>query len=428
MLYAILAVLLLLMASAFTSGTETAMTAASRARIHRLASEGKHRARLAKRLLARKETLIGSLLLGNNLFNVLATTLAADVLIKLGGEAGIIYATLIMTVLVVVFAEVLPKTYAIRNPERSALGAAPVANLLVLVLAPVTKLVQWLINGAFRLVGVRAQPDLWSSATEALRGTIEMHAEQGTMEKQERDMLGGILDLADVEVREIMTHRRTMETIDSAQPVARILEQVVASPYSRFPVWRDQPEQIVGVLHVKDLLSAVQKHGAELKGLRLDEICQRPWFIPDTTPLKRQLVAFRQRRQHLALVVDEYGDLEGLVTLEDVIEEIVGEIADEKDIEPEGIQPQSDGSYLVSGWITVRDLNRAFDWKLPDEEASTIAGLVIHEAQCIPEVGQSFAFHGFRFVVLRRQRNQIVLLKVIPPRAETATVQAETDA
>ncbi len=428
MLYAILAVLLLMMASAFTSGTETAMTAASRARIHRLAAEGNHRARLAKRLLARKETLIGSLLLGNNLFNVLATALAADVLIKLGGEAGIIYATLIMTVLVVVFAEVLPKTYAIRNPERSALTAAPVANLLVLMLAPVTKLVQWLINGAFRLVGVRAQPDLWSSATEALRGAIEMHAEQGTMEKQERDMLGGILDLADVEVREIMTHRRNMETIDSAQPIAQILEQVVASPYSRFPVWRDQPEQIIGVLHAKDLLGAVQKHGVELKGLGLGELCQRPWFIPDTTPLKRQLFAFRQRRQHLALVVDEYGDLEGLVTLEDVIEEIVGEIADEKDIEPEGIQPQADGSYLVSGWITVRDLNRAFDWKLPDEEASTIAGLVIHEAQRIPEVGQSFAFHGFRFVVLRRQRNQIVLLKVIPARDEPAADAAFSDA
>jgi Mg2+/Co2+ transporter CorB len=242
-----------------------------------------------------------------------------------------------------------------------------------------------------------------------------MHTEQGTMTKQDRDMLGGILDLSDVEVREIMTHRRTMETIDADQPLETILEQVVVSPYSRFPVWRGEPESIVGVLHAKDLLTAVKEHGAKLEGQKLADLYQRPWFIPDTTPLKRQLIAFRQRRQHLALVVDEYGDLEGLVTLEDIIEEIVGEIADEKDVEPEGILPQADGSYLVSGWITVRDLNRAFDWKLPDEEASTIAGLVIHEAQRIPEVGQNFAFHGFRFVVLRRQRNQIVLLKVIPP-------------
>jgi Mg2+/Co2+ transporter CorB len=185
-------------------------------------------------------------------------------------------------------------------------------------------------------------------------------------------------------------------------------------------VWRDDPDSIVGVLHVKDLLIAVHRHGRKLEGVDIAALCTEPWFIPDTTPLRKQLVAFRQRHQHLALVVDEYGDLEGLVTLEDVIEEIVGEIADEKDIETSGIEPQSDGSILVAGWVTVRDLNRHFDWQLPDEEAATIAGLVIHEAQRIPEVGQSFAFHGFRFEVLRRQRNQIALLKVVPrPAAAT---------
>ncbi len=428
MLYATLAVLLLLMASAFTSGTETAMTGAAPARIHQLAGEGSRGARLAKRLLEQKEKLIGSLLLGNNLFNVLATALAADILIKLAGDAGIAYATLIMTALVVIFAEVLPKTYAIRNPERMALAVAPLANALVLVLSPVTQAVQWMINGAFRLIGVRTQSDLYSSSFEALRGTIDMHAEQGTMTKQDRDMLGGILDLADVDVRAVMTHRRTMETIDAAMPLGQILEQVVASPYSRFPVWRGEAESIIGVLHAKDLLNALQKHGADLETLKVDDLCQRPWFVPDTTPLKRQLIAFRQRRQHLALVVDEYGDLEGLVTLEDIIEEIVGEIADETDVEQEGILPQTDGSYLVSGWITMRDLNRAFGWKLPDEEAATIAGLVIHEAQRIPEVGQSFAFHGFRFVVLRRQRNQIVLLKVTPPGDDTEADSGRAEA
>ena len=415
MLFATLSVLLLLMASAFTSGTETAMTGASKARIHQLAGEGSRGARLAKRLLEQKERLIGSLLLGNNLFNVLATAIAADVLIKLFGDAGIAYATLIMTALVVVFAEVLPKTYAIRHPERMALTVSPLANLLVFVLSPVTQLVQWMINGAFRLVGVRAQNDLYSSSFEALRGTIDLHAEQGTMTKQDRDMLGGILDLDEVEVRAVMTHRGTMETIDAEQTMTQILQQVVSSPYSRFPVWRGEPESIIGVLHAKDLLNAVEKHGAGLDELKVENLFQRPWFVPDTTPLKRQLVAFRQKRQHLALVVDEYGDLEGLVTLEDIIEEIVGEITDETDIEQEGILPQSDGSYLVSGWITVRDLNRALGWKLPDEEAATIAGLVIHEAQRIPEVSQSFAFHRFRFVVLRRQKNQILLLKVVPP-------------
>ena len=415
MWYETVAIAALLLASALTSGTETAMTGASRARIHHLVGEGDRRAELVRRLLEQKERLIGALLLGNNLFNVLATALAADLLIRLAGEAGIAYATLIMTALVVIFAEVLPKTYAIRNPERMALLIAPVARVMVLVLTPFTRFVQWVVNLVLGLFGVPAQADPLSSSVEALRGTIALHAEEGGVEKHERDMLGGILDLADVEVVEIMTHRRNMETIDADSPPDQILEQVVASPYSRFPVWRGDPDTIIGVLHAKDVLAAVHKHGARLQGVDLAALCSPPWFIPDTTPLRKQLVAFRQQRQHLALVVDEYGDLEGLVTLEDIIEEIVGEIADERDVETEGIDPQPDGSVLVSGWVTVRDLNRHFDWRLPDEEAATAAGLVIYEAQRIPEVGQSFAFHGFRFEVLRRQRNQIVLLKVIPP-------------
>jgi Mg2+/Co2+ transporter CorB len=420
MWYETAAIAALLLASALTSGTETAMTGASRARIHHLAGEGDRRAELVRRLLEQKERLIGALLLGNNLFNVLATALAADLLIRLAGEAGIAYATLIMTALVVIFAEVLPKTYAIRNPERMALLIAPVARVMVLVLTPFTRFVQWVVNLVLGLFGVPAQADPLSSSVEALRGTIALHAEEGGVEKHERDMLGGILDLADVEVVEIMTHRRNMETIDADSPPDQILEQVVASPYSRFPVWRGDPDTIIGVLHAKDVLAAVHKHGARLQGVDLAALCSPPWFIPDTTPLRKQLVAFRQQRQHLALVVDEYGDLEGLVTLEDIIEEIVGEIEDEKDVETAGIEPQADGSVLVSGWVTVRDLNRHFDWKLPDEEAATVAGLVIHQAQRIPEVGQSFAFHGFRFEVLRRQRNQILLLKVIPPAVEAA--------
>jgi Mg2+/Co2+ transporter CorB len=415
MLYALAAVLLLLVCSALTSGTETAMTGASRARVFHMASEGDRRAILVKRLLEQREALIGSLLLANNLFNVLATAIAADILIRLAGEAGIAWATLIMTALLVIFAEVMPKTYAIRNPEGMALRIAPVANVLVLVLSPVTRFVQWVVNRTLNLFGVQAQVDPLSSALEALRGTIALHHEEGGVAKQERDMLGGILDLADVQVAEIMTHRKTMVTIDAGTPPAEILEQVVASPHTRFPVWRDDPDSIVGILHVKDLLTAVHERGRALEGLDIVSLCSPPWFIPDTTPLRKQLVAFRQQRQHLALVVDEYGDLEGLVTLEDIIEEIVGEITDEKDVETVGMEPQPDGSVLVNGWVTVRDLNRHFDWRLPDEEAATVAGLVIHEARRIPEVGQSFAFYGFRFDIMRRQRNQIVLLKVTPP-------------
>jgi magnesium and cobalt exporter, CNNM family len=413
-----IAVGLLLVASAFTSGTETAMTGASRARIHRLAAAGDRRALLVRRLLEHKESLIGSLLLGNNLFNVLATALAADILIELFGEVGVAYATLLMTTLLVIFAEVMPKTYAIRHPERMARFIAPAAYLLVRLLTPGTRVVQWVVDRTLGLFGMTAQPEPLSSAVDALRGTIELHAEEGTVPKQERDMLGGILDLAEVEVRAIMTHRKAMETIDADRPPAEILHQVVTSAFSRFPVWRGDPDRIIGVLHAKDLLGALRERGRAIAGLDLEDLCSPPWFVPDTTPLRQQLIAFRRRRQHLALVVDEYGDLEGLVTLEDVIEEIVGEIADEKDVENSGIEVQSDGTVLVSGWVTLRDLNRRLDWRLPDDAAATAAGLVLRAAQRIPEVGQSFAIDGFRFEVLRRQRNQLLLLRIAPPARE----------
>jgi Mg2+/Co2+ transporter CorB len=419
-LYLTLAVLPLLLLSALTSGTETAMTAASRARFHRLAAEGDRRAAMVVGLLDRKEGLIGALLLGNNLFNVLATALAADVLITLLGDAGIAYATLIMTALLVIFAEVLPKTYAIRNPDRMARAVAPAARALVWIFAPITHGIQVLIDRALGLFGVSAHPDPLSSSLEALRGTIELHARDGLVQKQERDMLGGVLDLAEVEVRDVMTHRKQIQAIDADLPAQQILDQVAASPYSRILMWRGDPDSIIGVLHRIDLLQALRAGGPDLSGADLVALSRPPWFIPETTSLRKQLLAFRQQHQHLALVVDEYGALGGLVTLEDILEEIVGEITDEKDVETVGIEPQSDGSVLVSGWVTVRDLNRRFGWRLPDDAAATVAGLLIHEAQTIPEVGQSFSFFGFRFEVLRRQQAQIVQLGIIPPADETA--------
>ncbi len=424
MLYASLAVLFLLMASAFTSGTETAMTAATPARIHHLANSGNRRAKLAKGLLEHKESLIGSLLLGNNLFNVLATALAADLMIKLAGDAGIAYATLIMTVLVVIFAEVLPKTYAIRNPERMALAISPLANILVLVLSPVTKLVQFLINGAFRLFGVSTRPDLYSSPFDVVRGTIDMHAEQGTMTKQDRDMLGGILDLSDVEVREIMTHRRTMETIDADQPLQQILEQVVASPYSRFPIWRGEPESIIGVLHAKDLLTAVQEHGRHARRPKarrsLSASLVHSRHHPAQAPAHRLSSAppasgagggrIRRPRRPGDAGRHHRGDRR-------------------RNRRRKGRRARrhpAPGRWFLSGQRL--DHGARPEPRLRLETAGrrspTIAGLVIHEAQRIPEVGQNFAFHGFRFVVLRRQRNQIVLLKVIPPGPEQTADKA----
>ena len=422
MLISIAAIVLLLMASAFASGTETAMTGVSRARIHALAAEGDRRGVLLRSLLERKERLIGSLLLGNNAVNILATALAADVLIRLFGDAGVAWATLIMTLAIVIFGEVLPKTYAIRHSETMALSVAPVVRALVWLMTPATWTVQHLVNGVLRLFRVPVSGGFGLSL-EALRGTIALHAEEGGVPKQELQMLGGILDLAEVEVGQIMTHRKNMATIDADMPPQQIVAFVTASPYTRFPVWRGDPDTIVGILHAKDLLTAVSRREEGLEELDVVALTSPPWFIPDTTPLRQQLLAFRQKRLHLALVVDEYGALMGLVTLEDILEEIVGEIADESDIVQPGIEVQPDGSVLIEGHVSVRDVNRHLDWRLPAEEAATIAGLVIHEAQRIPEVGQSFAFHGFRFEVLKRQRHQLTLLRVTPMAAEREEAQ-----
>ncbi|MCH7943900.1 MAG: HlyC/CorC family transporter [Proteobacteria bacterium] len=414
-------IFLLLVLSAFFSGSETALTSVSRPRLHHLERRGNRRAGLVNRLIGDRERLIGAILLGNNAVNIFASALATSVLIGLFGEAGIAYATIGMTLLVLIFAEVLPKTYALRHADRVALAVAPIMRLMVIVLSPITRTIQAVVRVTLRLLGAAASADDHGlSAEQELRGAIELHTRKGAMVKQERDMLGSILDLEDVEVSEIMVHRKGMTVIDAEEPPSRIIERVIASPYTRIPLWRGDPDNIIGVLHSKDLLTLVHGHDGPIDKLDLAATALAPWFIPDSTTLLRQLQAFRHRRAHFALVVDEYGALMGLVTLEDILEEIVGDIADEHDIAFTGVRINADGSYTVRGTVTVRDLNREFEWDLPDEAASTIAGLVIHEAQRIPEMGQSFAFYGFKFEVLTRQRNQITSLRLTPPAAESA--------
>lgn len=419
LLVSLFVIALLLVVSAFFSGSETALTAASKPRLHHLERRGNARARLVNRLIERKERLIGAILLGNNAVNIFASALATSVLIGLFGEAGIAYATVGMTLLILIFAEVLPKTYALRNADRVALAVAPLLRVIVVVLSPVTVAVQAIVRVTLRLFGVEAgEGDLDVLAQQELRGAIELHAHDGAMVKQERDMLGSILDLEDVEVGEIMVHRNSMTTIDADEPSSRIVDQAIASPYTRIPLWRGEADNIIGILHAKDLLRAVRAHRGDLDELDVSSAMSEPWFVPDTTSLLRQLQAFRRRRAHFALVVDEYGALMGMVTLEDILEEIVGDIADEHDIVFTGVRANPDASFTVRGTVTIRDLNREFEWDLPDEEAATIAGLIIHEAQQIPEVGQSFAFYGFKFDVLARQRNQITSIRVTAPPGE----------
>ncbi len=416
LVFHVLAIAALLVLSGFFSGSETALTAASPARIHHLMRRGNKRARIVEDLMTRKARLIGAILLGNNVVNILASALATSVLIGLAGEAGVVYATVIMTVLVLIFAEVLPKTYAISHADRAALAVAPAVNRVVAVLSPLSRGVELVVSLMLRLFGAdKGKRESRVSVTEELRGVIELSGKEGDIVKHERDMLGSILDLADVEVSEIMVHRKNMEMIDLDQPPSTVVELVVASPHSRIPLWRSEPENIVGVLHVKDLLRAVRAHAGDIDRLNVAALASTPWFVPETTTLRIQLNAFLRRHAHFAVVVDEYGAIMGLVTLEDILEEIVGEISDEFDVPVTGVRREPDGTYVVKGTVTIRDLNRQFDWRLPDEEASTIAGLVIHEAQVIPEAGQIFTFHEFKFEILRRQRNQVTTLRITPP-------------
>jgi len=422
MLITLCAILVLILLSAFFSGSETALTAASRPLMHQLEKNGNRRARMINRLNEHQERLIGAILLGNNLVNILASALATSVMIALYGEAGVAYATLLVTLLVLIFAEILPKTYAIKNADKVSLKIIPIVSALVHVLAPITRSINFVVHVVLKFFQRSSSIDDLGKSSEELRGAIELHADEDRAADDERAMLRSVLDLAEVQVGEIMAHRKDVTMIDADQPAEKVVEEVLASPFTRIPLWQGQPENIVGVLHAKALLRAVKaREDSETK--KLDEInvislAAKPWFIPEQTTLLDQLQEFRKRREHFALMVNEYGSFMGIVTLEDILEEIVGDIADEHDVAVPGVVLQSDGSYSINGSVTIRDLNREFNWHLPDEEAATIAGLIMHESRRIPEPGQIFMFHGLRFQIAKRVRQQIMTVRVIPVKVD----------
>ncbi len=428
-------IVLLLAANAFFVAAEFALVKVRGSRIADMAEAGSARARLTLRILHDLEAYLAACQLGITMASLglgwLGEPAVAALLEPVLASAGIdpsllhpisfVVGFLVFSSLHIVVGEQVPKTFAIRKPEPMSMWVALPLHAFYLCCFPLN----WMLNRASRailgLFDVAEASHIEVYSGQELRGLIGASRRQGAMRKLESDMLGGILDLDDVEVGEIMTHRKDMVALDVATPAAEAVRFVQEQPFTRYPIWRGDPDTIVGILHAKDLLAAVFRAGPRgASEVRIADLAAAPWFIPETTSLRHQLLAFRHRRAHLAVVVDEYGALQGIVTLEDIIEEIVGDISDEKDVEVSGVRPQPDGSVLVEGRVTLRDLNRQFDWQLPDEDASTVAGLLISEARRIPEVGQSFAFHGFRFEVLRRQRHQITLLKIRPEPAEQA--------
>ena len=406
-----------ILASAFFSGSETALTAASRAKMHALEKGGDNRAATVNRLLQSRDRFIGAMLLGNTMVNIASSAVATSLLVALFGEKGAIYATFLMTALLLIFAEVMPKTIAINYPERMSLAVSRVVAAAVAVFGPVLFAVEAIVHGLLRLIGVNigASHSVLGGHDE-LKSTVDYLHQEGGVARADRDMFGGLLDLNELSVSDVMVHRTKMVAVNADLPPRELVREVLASPYTRLPLWRGEPENIIGVMHAKDLLRELESVG-DPDRVNIDAIKLDAWFVPETTSLGDQLQAFRRRKTHFALVVDEYGVVMGLVTLEDILEEIVGDISDEHDIAAQGIRQTADGGVIADGAVPIRDLNRIMDWRLPDEEATTIAGLVIHEARMIPEPGQTFTFHGFRFEVLRKTRNRITSLRVTPARS-----------
>lgn len=416
LLLALIILPLFLGMSGFFSACETAITAASRAKVHQLWKEGDARALIIKDLQSDLGLSISALLLGATFFNTLSVSLATGIIVNLVGQEGVAYASLLMGTLIIIYAEVAPKIVAVQNPEHFLLRSSRILYYLFCVLRPVLHAINIAARLSLKIVGFKVADHSASHATvEELRGVIDLHHGPGDDTAEERVMLKSVLDLGSVQLSEVMTHRKNVSMINIEEPITKIVDLILQSPFTRIPLWQHNPDNIVGVLNAKALFRAVKKHPEDLHHLDLLSVAQKPWFVPESTDLLEQLKAFRSRHEHFAIVVDEYGAIQGIVTLEDILEEIVGEISDEHDITWKGIRPQPDGSFIIDGNMTIRDLNRQFDWHLPDDTASTLAGLILFEVRRIADVGQVFMLHGFRFEILRKQRNQIMLIRVTPP-------------
>ncbi len=402
---------LLLAFSAFFSASETAITAASRARAHQRAREGLRRAKTLRQLIERRAELIGAILLGNNLVNILASAIATSLFLKQFGEVGILYATLAMTILIVVLAELLPKTWTIRRPDEMALSIAPFLRILFAALSPAALAARKITQ--ILLPRPKADPEGGGRRMrEEIRGALDLHLREGAGVKRERDMIGGILDLDRIEVGDVMVHRKDAAMIEAGKPVRQTVEAILASGHTRLPLWEGDEENIIGLLHARDLLRAIHRAEGRAPALDLKALARPPWFVPETRSLRGQLSAFLARKTHCALVVDEYGSFMGLITLEDILEEIVGEIADEYDLDTIHLRREPDGSVLADGAATLRDINRILEWNLPQRRAPTVAGLVIDAAARIPDRGEAFDLHGVRFEIMEREGQRITLIKM----------------
>ena len=407
----------LILLSAFFSGAETSLTSASKSRMHTLAKSGKKNAIIFEKIFKNKELLICTILLVNNLVNVLASALATSILLELFDADGIIYVTIIMTFMILLFGELLPKTIALLKADSIALKISPIFDILVKILYPITISFNSIVNLLMQILNINSLKsnglESQIESEEELRGAIDLHGDNSKV-KQEKEMLKSILDLDDVSVDSIMIPRKNIFSLPITITYEELIIRIQNSPHSRVPIWEKNAENIIGVFYVRKLIGHVQSKNTTFN---IMDYCNKPWFIPESSSLAYQLTEFKKRKEHFAIVVDEYGEFLGIVTLEDILEEIVGDIDDELDDMKiskriKGVKRSSKNNFLVRGNVTIRDLNRELSWRLPDKDASTIAGLILYESRTIPNIGQIFLFYGYKFEILDKKNNQITLLKI----------------
>ena len=407
-----ISILLLLILSGFFSGSETALTASTRSRLTGLSNKGHKNAKTAIELLNKKESLIGAILLGNNLVNILASALATSLSIKIFGDTGVAYAVIIMTALIVIFAEILPKTYALTNSEKLALTVSPIFRPIVYLLWPVTWMMEKIVFFILSIFKIKLEKNMRVlSVEDEIRGTLDLHHKEGRLYKSDKDMVTGVLDLAEVTVEDVMVHRSNMFTVNIDDDPKKILNSVINSSFTRIPVWQNNDENIIGVIHSKHLLKIMSQNRDITRSDMMQSLI-KPLFIPETTSLKEQLKMHLNTKKKLAIVVDEYGVLMGMISLEDIMEEIVGDITDEIDEGLTTVVKNEDGTLTINGGTEIRDINRIYNWDLPEEEANTLSGLIIHESRSFPSEGQVFNYYGFIFEILEVKDNLIHKIKV----------------
>lgn len=412
-----LTLLFLLCCSFFFSGTETAVTAVSAPLLHDQEKQGNKRAQQLNRLKSNGDKILSTLLFGNNVVNIATTALSTSLMIEIFGERwGVIMATFVVSVVILIFSEILPKTYALSTPYSFSMRVTPLLVFCTKIFTPFTWALSVISKGIMRLLPrAKQETDSEEQLKAEIRGAIDMVDDNSLA--QEKGMVKSVLDLNEVTVGDIMIHRSHLISLSIATKPREIFDFVSRTPFSRIPLWRGKRDNIVGILHVKAVLKMMNSY-SDTKGVHVLDYCTKPWFVLNTTSLMDQLLAFKKRREHFALVVDEYGDLQGFVTLEDILEEIVGDISDENDtLEQSTLQvtKTTSGAWRVDGGTTIRDINRHFKWELPDEEAATIAGLILYRAERIPTAGQRFVIDGYTLTVVERDRNRLTTIDILPP-------------